>query len=187
MVSQHKRAQNVYDWGPEPGQGTAEQYWEYHGPIYKECRRVLRLGGVLAWGTGCKHIPYYNEWFGPHRRWGFTRFFQGGMKTYGAVWVVQTKEQRPIDWPMGQDTDLTIPAMPWHYKLHPCPKSIEEMRFMVKHLSSPGDVVLDPFTGTGTTLVAAKELGRHYVGCDLSRSYCRVAKMRLADCLKNNE
>ena len=42
-----------------------------------------------------------------------------------------------------------------------------------------GDVVLDPFNGSGTTCVAAKATGRTYVGVDLSDSYCEIAQQRL--------
>lgn len=45
--------------------------------------------------------------------------------------------------------------------------------------SNPGDVVCDPFNGSGTTTKAAKELNRQYVGVDVSPSYCRIAEARL--------
>lgn len=45
----------------------------------------------------------------------------------------------------------------------------------------PGNIVLDPFAGSGTTLVAAKELGHPYVGIEIEKSYIRLIKKRLAD------
>ena len=50
---------------------------------------------------------------------------------------------------------------------------------MVDALTKPGQIVLDPFCGTGSTLVAADLLNRRWVGCDLSRQYCQLAMMRL--------
>jgi DNA modification methylase len=44
-----------------------------------------------------------------------------------------------------------------------------------------GDLVLDPFSGWGTTCVAAKRQGRHYTGIDLSQSFCKAAEERLVD------
>ena len=44
-----------------------------------------------------------------------------------------------------------------------------------------GDVVFDPFLGSGTTAVAAKQSGRIYIGCDISDEYCSIAEQRLAN------
>ena len=179
MVAKQKSKSNIYDWGPEPSFGKAEEYWEYHEAIYDECRRVLKPGGVLAWAMGCKFKPHFAEWFGGHRIWGFSRWLYRGLNAYGHIWLVQTKEQTPIAFP---DDDALLMIGDRHHlsKLHPCPKSEEEMRFMVRHLTKPGQTVLDCCCGSGTTLVAAQQLGRHWIGCDLSRLYCQISLNRLA-------
>jgi len=46
--------------------------------------------------------------------------------------------------------------------------------------SRPGDTILDPFAGSGTTLFVAKELGRHWIGMDISEHYCTLARKRIA-------
>ena len=46
--------------------------------------------------------------------------------------------------------------------------------------SNPGDIVLDPFIGSGTTAKMAKETGRHWIGIDISDEYCELAKRRVA-------
>jgi site-specific DNA-methyltransferase (adenine-specific) len=52
---------------------------------------------------------------------------------------------------------------------------------IVRVSSSPGDVVLDPFAGSGTTLAVAKRLGRRYVGVELSEAYARGIEERLRE------
>ena len=47
--------------------------------------------------------------------------------------------------------------------------------------TNPGDLVLDPFMGSGTTAAVAKRLGRKYVGYELEEEYIKIAKKRLED------
>jgi site-specific DNA-methyltransferase (adenine-specific) len=63
---------------------------------------------------------------------------------------------------------------------HPTPKPIALMAVFIRLHSAPGDLVLDPFAGAGTTLVAAKRLGRRAVGIELEERFCEMAVRRLA-------
>jgi site-specific DNA-methyltransferase (adenine-specific) len=63
---------------------------------------------------------------------------------------------------------------------HPCEKPLALMEHIIAASSRPGDVVLDCFAGHGTTLVAARNLERRYIGCDASGEWVARAKLRLA-------
>lgn len=63
---------------------------------------------------------------------------------------------------------------------HPCPKPIEWMRWLIWRTTLKSETILDPFAGSGTTLVAAKQLGRKYIGIEINKDYCEIAKQRLA-------
>ncbi len=52
---------------------------------------------------------------------------------------------------------------------------------LIKLLSKQGDIVLDPFCGSGTTCVAAKTLNRNYLGIEINPEYVELAEERLAD------
>ena len=63
---------------------------------------------------------------------------------------------------------------------HPCPKPMAWMNWAVNRASRVGETILDPFAGTGTTLVAAKRLGRKAVGIEIDEHYCEIAAGRLS-------
>jgi DNA modification methylase len=62
---------------------------------------------------------------------------------------------------------------------HPAPFPEELIRRLIKFYSYRGNVVLDPFGGTGTVAAVAKKTGRHFIHIDRSRKYCEIARQRL--------
>lgn len=63
---------------------------------------------------------------------------------------------------------------------HPAQKPYELMAELISLFTDEGDLALDPFAGSGTTLIAAKKLGRHFLGFEISVEYCQIARDRLA-------
>jgi DNA modification methylase len=66
-------------------------------------------------------------------------------------------------------------------KAHSTQKPLALLRRIIAATSKPGDIILDPFLGSGTTAVAAKELGRHFIGIEREDRYVKVAKRRLEE------
>jgi site-specific DNA-methyltransferase (adenine-specific) len=105
-------------------------------------------------------------------------------------------EGRPKDWletdggnfrdthPSNLWTDITVPfwSMPENTD-HPAQKSEKLIARLVLASSNPGDLVFDPFLGSGTSSVVAKKLGRQYCGVELDERYALLAekRLRLAD------
>ena len=98
----------------------------------------------------------------------------------------------PKDWTEGDDgqfrlthpsnlwTDITVPfwSMPENTD-HPTQKPEKLIAKLILASSHPGDMVFDPFLGSGTTAVVAKKLGRRFVGVEIDRTYCCLAQKRL--------
>lgn len=63
---------------------------------------------------------------------------------------------------------------------HPSQKPEEVLDRLVKSLTKEGDIIIDPFLGSGTTAVSAKKHGRHFIGIDNVEDYLKIAKNRLA-------
>lgn len=74
-------------------------------------------------------------------------------------------------------------VLPWAYtgnKLHPTQKPVEALAPVIAALTRPGDLVLDPFAGSGSTLVAACRLDRRFIGIELDAAHAATASARLA-------
>ena len=63
---------------------------------------------------------------------------------------------------------------------HPTVKPIALMEYLIKMVTKPGGIVLDPFAGSGSTLVAAKQNGYDYIGIELTEEYIPIIKARLS-------
>ncbi len=66
------------------------------------------------------------------------------------------------------------------HKAHPTQKPEALLHRVILASTKPGEVILDPFFGTGTTGAAAKRLGRHYIGIEREEEYARLAERRIA-------
>ena len=63
---------------------------------------------------------------------------------------------------------------------HPCQLPVHLLERIILMSTDEGDIVFDPFLGTGTTALAAKRLGRNYIGVELDKEYVRISENKLA-------
>ncbi len=96
-------------------------------------------------------------------------------------WDITPEGNYRLTHPSNLWTDLTVPfwSMPENTD-HPTQKPEKMLAKIILASSNPGDRVLDPFLGSGTTSVVAKKLGRRYVGIEVDETYCCLAEKRLA-------
>jgi DNA modification methylase len=92
---------------------------------------------------------------------------ESGCKIYGSV---ETKHKYYVSQCNVADKELYD---------HPTIKPLEMIKNHIINSTKEGDVVLDCFCGSGTTCVACKELGRHYIGMELNPKYYQIAVDRL--------
>jgi adenine-specific DNA-methyltransferase len=85
----------------------------------------------------------------------------------------------------GRKPDVALPdVLPWFNtsnRLHRTQKPVPSLKPVIESLTHPGEIVLDPFCGAGSTLLAAKILGRRYIGIELDASFCETARNRLSE------
>jgi DNA modification methylase len=86
----------------------------------------------------------------------------------------------------GQDV-VRFTIQPNEKNAHPSQKPYAFMTWLVGRLTDAGQTILDPFAGSGTTLVAAQSLGRKWIGIEISPEYCEIAKKRLEGTIRQIE
>ena len=100
------------------------------------------------------------------------------LPTYEVIYMIAKSDFRLVKganaygdvWEFSQERDNN----------HPAPFPLELPERIIS--STTASVVLDPFMGSGTTAVAARNLKRNYIGIDISRKYCEMAEERLKQC-----
>jgi DNA modification methylase len=153
-------------------------------PAFAEAYRVLKSGGFCVSFYGWSKADRYLA------AWRAAGFRPVGhlvlIKSYtsGSAFLQYRHEQAyllakgRVDYPLSPISDVLY----WKYtgnRLHPTQKPVRGMMRIIRAFSSPGDVVLDPFCGSGSVLLAAKILGRRYIGIELRQDYCETAQRRL--------
>lgn len=148
-------------------------------------QREKGRGAQSNWKNGMEDI-----WFATNGA-GYT-FNLDAVKQRRRVMAPYRSDGSPKDWEQTEggkfrDTcpsnfwdDITIPfwSMPEN-TAHPTQKPEKLCAKLILASSNAGEVVLDPFCGSGTSAVTAKKLGRHYIGIELEEQYCIWAEQRL--------
>ena len=88
------------------------------------------------------------------------------------AWRLPKKHDGPV-WDV-----LDTPTETGNWWRHPCTKPVALMEQLCK-IAPEGGVILDPFAGSGTTLLAARLTGRHFLGFEKDPSYCDIVRCRL--------
>lgn len=154
-------------------------------PAFAEAYRVLKSGGfcisfygwnnadtfLAAWRTaGFRPVGHvvFRKRYASAKRFLSYHHEQAYLLAKGQV-------QMPL---------LPIPdVIDWRYErnaLHPTQKPVSILTPLIEGFTSPGEIVLDPFCGSGSTLVAAKELGRRFMGIELDATHHATATRRIA-------
>lgn len=95
--------------------------------------------------------------------------------SHEGAYLLAKGNPKPPAYPIGDVID-------WQYsgnRLHPTQKPIGVLTPLIESFCAPGGLVLDPFAGSGSTCVAARSIGRHYIGIEMDPAYHTAAARRL--------
>jgi site-specific DNA-methyltransferase (adenine-specific) len=173
---------------------------EYVKTTYKhvdsETGRRYRLDNLIGPGGASKGNPHY-EFLGITKYWRYSK--EHMQELYNQGRIIQTKPgrvpqyKRYLDEGKGVslgtvwDDIFPIQSASDEGLGYPTQKPLKLLERILGISSNPNDIVLDAFCGCGTALVAAENLGRQWIGIDISPTACRVMAKRLRDVCKMKE
>lgn len=184
-----------YESGREAA-STAETYWAWFGPLYAAMMPALRPGGLLAMWQSHRHMRHYWEWYGDDIRIyaACKNFVQMRKVPINLGWDPVVMRYTPGDRPLAPPASKASPRNIDFYVAntaglmtdrtrleiaHPCPRPLAAVCEIVRNFTLPAGTILDPFAGSGTTLVAARMEGRKAVGIELETKYIDISIRRL--------
>ena len=95
--------------------------------------------------------------------------------------LIYTKGQAKIKKQIKDVFETSASSKQMANRQHPYQKDVRFHEYLLNCMSKEGDLILDPFLGSGTTAVACVNLDRDYIGIDISEEYCNIARQRVAD------
>lgn len=168
---------------------SEDEYRMWQREVIKEC---LAVAPCMAYNHKVRYQQKRHgttfhpmEWINPAQLWSEIVWDQGGGVALNCRRPVPADERvyilgKPKAWhDLGYTSVWRIPTVAQGFD-HPCPFPEELPRRVIAMFTDAGDTVLDPFMGVGTTLVAAKRMGRKAVGIEREEKYCEIAAKRLA-------
>jgi len=153
-------------------------------PAFAEMYRVLKQDGFCVSFYGWPHVDRFMT---AYRAAGFRvvgHFVFPKRYTSASKFLRYQHECAHLlakGWPQ-TPTNTIADVIPWSYsgnKLHPTEKPLSVLKPLVETFSDAAGIVLDPFSGSGSSLLAAKMLGRSYIGIELDPTYHAIAVRRL--------
>ena len=154
-------------------------------PAFEQAHRILKPGGMCASFYGWNHADtFISAWRAAGFRivghMVFTKPYASSRRYFGHFHeqaYLLAKGEAPI--PHRPLPDV----LGWDYtgnRLHPTQKPVQALLPLIEAFTKPGELVLDPFCGSGSTLAAAQKLGRDWIGIELASDHHSTASKRLA-------
>ena len=147
---------------------------------------IKRTGHFIAFCNGDSYPVFYPEMY---RRFDFLKclVWNKGHVGLGRVWRNQHELAIAARWNTSEFIEdgklradvFEFSATPSADRAHPVEKPLDMLMWLMQPTTSVGALVLDPFAGSGSTLDAARRLGRHAVGIEAEERYCEIAATRL--------
>ncbi len=142
-------------------------------------REAKRISKTIVFTPGISNTHNYPQPFWQicwHKPAAVSFNRMGGFNAWEPIFIYGNPVER-----LGQDYKRqdTLNLTKGIEKDHPCPKPLPLIEWLVQKFSKENYLILDPFMGSGTTALAAKKMGRNYLGIEINYDYVKIAQERL--------
>ena len=177
---------------------TDPPYLQEHIPLWNDlgafASRVLKPDGVLIAYSGQAHLIEGLTALASHLRYWWTlalRHQHAGYVVHGGRRVINRWKPlllftRKDGCAPAEFADL-VEGTGREKELHIWQQSAGELGYLLETFTRAGDLVIDPFVGSGTTAVACLQLGRRFIGCDIDAGAVAIARRRVQDAIKGGD
>jgi site-specific DNA-methyltransferase (adenine-specific) len=167
------------------GQAVAnDDNFRWLKPAFNQMHRVLKPGGFCVSFYGWNKVDLFvDAWrdagFRIVGHLVFRKRYASSSKflrySHEQAYLLAKGDVRPPAQPIPDVIDFDYTGN----RLHPTQKPVQALKPLIESFCEPGGLVLDPFCGSGSTLAAARDLGRDWLGCELSQEHYKTATKRL--------
>lgn len=147
--------------------------------------RLLKKNATAYMFFGIRHLPLIQSFFQSYTRYRIRDILIWDRQDLGLGYAFRKQYEGILVLEKGKphyrltDVRTLLSIQRVNTREHPHKKPVELLELLIRHSSDVGEVVFDPFLGSGTTAVAAQQLGRHYFGIEIDPHYTQVAQQRL--------
>ena len=152
-----------------------------------ECYRLLKKNKSMYLFTNWKHYPFLTEFILRYTKFRIRHLIVWKKHNFGLGWAFRHQYELILILEKGKPkyhltnfSDVqTCSHINHNQENHPHQKPVDLIIKMIEHSSKEGDIILDPFCGSGSICVACQQTSRKWIGIELDKKYVEMARMRM--------
>lgn len=155
--------------------------------FFREIQRVIKPSGIIYMFCDGQSYPLFYYYLYPFCKTVRPLIWDKKTSINGYSWrhqheiIIFAEMPQANKVPSGDGDILRYSAVKVDIRVHPAEKPIDLLMALIQKSSKEGDLVFDPFAGSGSTLMASKKLNRNFIGFEKSFDYYTISEHRLQD------
>ena len=154
-----------------------------------ECYRIMKRNSSLYLFTNWKHYPFLTEFILRYTKFKIRHLVVWKKHNFGLGWafrhqyeLILVLEQGKPKYNLKNFSDVQICShINYNKENHPHEKPVDLIMKMVEHSSEEGDIILDPFCGSGSVCIACEQMKRKWIGVELDERWVKMGREKISN------